>query len=464
MSMIHCIGIGGVGVSALAKWLLFLGYRVSGSDEVEGPYILSLKQQGIMVGIGADPMHVPVDAELVVYSSAVPDTHPERLEARRRGIREMNSFELLGHLVRDRRVVVVAGTHGKSTTTAMLSQMLIDGGLDPTCFVGAKVPTFPDGNLRIGNSELVVIEGDEYARHVMEFFPYILVLNNLEWDHTEIFPTFSSLVDLFRDLIHQMQEGGTLCVNAGDPRLVELLASERAWLTRRGIRVLTYGLSAHADIHARDVVVRDGAQHIVVEGADMPLLRTKLLIPGKMNVVNMLGAFAAARALSVASSSLARTVERFTGIGRRFERVKDEGGVLVISDYAHHPTAVRTTIEAAKSFYPGRRLIVCFQPHRAERTRDLFWEYVDCFEGADHLLLLDTWNMPNHVVAEEDRISSETIIATIRSRDALVNRRRDMEYAPTLPSALERLQILKRPGDIVLIMGAGDVYRLATQI
>ncbi len=400
----------------------------------------------------------------MVYSSAVPPGHPEREEARRRNIPEMNSFALLGELVRERDVVMVAGTHGKSTTTAILSNMLIDGGLDPTCFVGSVVPGFAEGNLRTGSSPLVVIEGDEYDRHFLHFSPKYLILHALEWDHTEQFLSFEAMVSVYRQLLHQMADGGVLCVNADDPRVVEFVASERPWCERRAITIRPYGLSAHADTRVRDLVVRDGAQHLVLQEADDHLTRTKLHLPGKMNVSNVLAAFCCARALGVAQSSLARSIEAFQGIWRRFERVKEEQGVLVISDYAHHPTAIRLTLEAAKSFYPGRRIVCCFEPHRQERTRDLFWEYVPVFDLADVLVLVEVWDMPNREPVHGEIVSSTQLVEAIREQDRSRGRVRAVDFVPTKEAALASLQAIKKSGDLVLIAGAGSIYTIAAQV
>ncbi len=464
MATIHCIGIGGIGVSALAKWLLTLGYHVTGSDEVAGPQVEALRARGLTIGIGADPAHVGPETELVVYSSAVPPGHPEREEARRRNIPEMNSFALLGELVRERDVVMVAGTHGKSTTTAILSNMLIDGGLDPTCFVGSVVPGFAEGNLRTGSSPLVVIEGDEYDRHFLHFSPKYLILHALEWDHTDQFLSFEAMVAVYRQLLHQMPDGGVLCVNADDPRVVEFVASERPWCERRAITIRPYGLSAHADTRVRDLVVRDGAQHLVLQEADDHLTRTKLHLPGKMNVSNVLAAFCCARALGVAQSSLARSIEAFQGIWRRFERVKEEQGVLVISDYAHHPTAIRLTLEAAKSFYPGRRIVCCFEPHRQERTRDLFWEYAASFDAADVVVLVEVWDMPNREPVQGETVSSLQLVEAIHEHDRLRGSARRVEFVPTAEAALQVVQSLKKSGDLVLIAGAGTLYSIAKRV
>lgn len=464
MATIHCVGIGGIGVSALAKWLLVLGYQVTGSDAVENAQVEVLRAKGIPVVIGADPAHVGADVDLLVYSSAIPDTHPERVEARRRGIAEMNSFALLGELVRERDVAMVAGTHGKSTTTALLSLMLSEAGLDPTCFVGSVVPGFPEGNLRIGTSSLVVIEGDEYDRHFLYFSPRFLVLHALEWDHTDQFPTFEAMVSVYRQLLHQVRDNGVICANADDPRVVEFISAERAWCERRGITVRTYGLSAHADTRVRDLVVRDGAQHLVIQEVDDRLTRTKLHIPGKMNVSNTLAAFACARVFAVDAPRLARTIERFPGIWRRFERVKEQNGILVISDYAHHPTAIRLTLEAAKSFYPGRRIVCCFEPHRQERTRDLFWEFVPAFDLADVVVLVEVWDMPNREPVRGEAVSSAQLVDAIREQDRARGRSRIVDYASTKEAALAQLQVIKKPGDLILIAGAGSIYTVAAQV
>lgn len=462
MSAIHCVGIGGIGVSALAKWLVHLGYRVTGSDGREGEQVQYLRELGVSVSIGADPQHVPADAELLVYSSAVPEQHPERLEARSRGIQEMNSFALLGELTKECETLVVAGTHGKSTTTAMICLALIDAGLDPTCFVGSIVPGFPQGNVRFGNSELVVIEGDEYDRHFLHFSPTIVVINNLEWDHTDIYPTYADLVIAFQQLLQRVRDRGTVCFNADDPRVVELMAHERPHLERRGIRLTSFGLGAHAEAHVRDLVVRDGAQHLVFQERDGRLTRTKLTIPGKMNVSNALATFSAARALGVEPGRIGRSLEAFPGIWRRFERIKDEQGILVISDYAHHPTAVKATLEAAKSFYSGRRIIACYQPHQRARTQALFWEYIPSFDAADIVILTPIWDALGR--EGEYEVTSADIVREIQVHDCKRHITRLVEEVDSLEGLRARLAELKRRGDVVLLMGAGNIYTIASEV
>lgn len=463
MTTIHCVGIGGIAVSALAKWLVHLGYGVSGSDGVEGPQIQRLRERGVLVSIGANPEHVPPTTELLVYSSAVPEDHPERAEARSRGIQEMNSFELLGELTRDRDVVLIAGTHGKSTTTAMASLALIDGGVDPTCFVGSVVPGFVEGNVRFGQGNHVVIEGDEYDRHFLHFSPKVLVVNNLEWDHTDIFPSYTDLVITFQHLLRRVVPGGVVCFNADDPRVGELIALERVSLQARGIRVQGFGMGVHATTHIRDLVVRDGAQHVVIEEEDGRLTRTKLRIPGKMNVANALAAFCAARAVGISAQSIGRSLEQFSGIWRRFERITDTGGVLVVSDYAHHPTAVRRTIEAARSFFPGRRIVACYQPHQRARTQAFFHEYVASFDGADVLVLAEIWD-PAGREAEGIHLSSRDLLREVIARDEQQHLRRTSLFAQDRHEALAQLRGLVRTGDVVLVMGAGDIYLIAPEV
>jgi len=463
MTTIHCVGIGGIAVSALAKWLVHLGYGVSGSDGVEGPQIQRLRERGVFVSIGANPEHVPPTTELLVYSSAVPEEHPERAEARSRGIPEMNSFELLGELTKEREVVLIAGTHGKSTTTAMTSLALIDGGVDPTCFVGSVVPGFADGNVRFGQGNHVVIEGDEYDRHFLHFTPKVLVVNNLEWDHTDIFPTYTDLVIAFQHLLRRVVTGGVVCYNADDPHVAELLALERASLQARGIRVEGFGMGVHAHTHVRDLVVRDGAQHLVIQEEDGRLTRTKLYVPGKMNVANALAAFCAARAAGVSAQVIGQSLERFAGIWRRFERVTDADGVLVISDYAHHPTAVRRTIEAARSFFPGRRLVVCYQPHQRARTHAFFADYITSFDGADVLVLVEIWD-PAGREAEGLQLSSQDVLREVALHDERQHVRRMRVFAQDGHEALTHLHGVVRTGDVVLVMGAGDIYLIAPEV
>jgi UDP-N-acetylmuramate--alanine ligase len=461
---VHLTGIGGINMSAVAKLLRRAGVSVSGSDGKESELTDELEAMGIKVTIGQSKDNVPAECDLLVYSSAVPVTNPERMEASRRNIRQITNFRFMGEWFADRRVLLVTGTHGKSTTTAMAGLLLEACHQDPTVIVGSRVPSYPLGNIRFGEGELVLIEGDEYAKHFLEFTPYSVVINNIEWDHTDVFADEAAMVDTFRELLTHVQDGGIVIANADDARVSTLIGRERADLEARGIRIRTFGFGSHADCRIEDLVVRDGLQSFQVRDGEHRPVKTELPIPGRMNVQNATASLTLVSALGIPPADAAPALASYHGIWRRFELISDRDDVLVVSDYGHHPTAVASTLEAARSFYPGRRLVLCFQPHHKKRTRDLFLDFVPSFDRADQLLLVEIYDVAGRDAEGEEPISSRDLQDAVIRHDAERGVQRSVEYAPDPEEALTILKRWKRSGDIILVMGAGDIYSIAKQV
>lgn len=464
LTHVHMIGIGGINMSAIAKLLVRAGIKVSGSDAVASEQTEELNGRGIRVQIGQEESHIPPEAGLVIYSSAVPESNVERMEARSRGVRQLTNFEFLAEWAQDQEVVLITGTHGKSTTTALTGSILGESGIDPLVIVGSKVPAFPDGNVRYGGGKLWVIEGDEYARHFLAFHPSAILINNIELDHTDIFPTLESMVDAFRTLLMQVRDGGLVVVNADDRNVGTLIGGERAALEARGVRIVTYGYGAHAMIRVSDEAIRVGEQLFLMKDMAGHLIRASLTIPGRMNVMNATGAAALALSLGANPEAVRRAIGAFTGIWRRFERISDKEGVMVVSDYGHHPTAIRMTLEAARNFYSGRRIVLCLQPHQRNRTRQLFLDFIPALDGADAVVLAEIYDVPGREAKEDADISSQDLCDALRRHDADRLCQRPLEYARDPEAALEFLHRWKKRGDIVIVMGAGDIYKIAHKI
>ncbi|MEI7512124.1 MAG: UDP-N-acetylmuramate--L-alanine ligase [Candidatus Uhrbacteria bacterium] len=460
---VYLVGIGGINMSAVAKLLKRAGVLVSGSDTKESELTDELEAMGIRVSISQQKENVPEACDLVVYSSAVPVTNPERMEASRRNIRQITNFRFLGEWYANHRVLLVTGTHGKSTTTAMTGLILEACHQDPTVIVGSRVPSYPLGNIRFGEGELVLIEGDEYAKHFLEFTPYAIVINNIELDHTDIFPDEAAIVDTFRELLSRVQNGGIVIANADDARVSTLIGRERSELESRGIRIRTFGFGSHADCRIEDLVVRDGMQVFQVRDGEHRPVKAELAVPGRMNAQNAMAALTLISTLGIPQAEAVPALSQYHGIWRRFELIANKNEILVISDYGHHPTAVAATLDAAKSFYPGRRLVLCFQPHHKKRTRDLFLDFVPCFDRADQLLLSEIYDVAGREEVGESITSRDLQDAVIR-HDAERGTQRSVEYAPDPEEALTILKRWKRSGDIILVMGAGDIYSIAKQI
>lgn len=461
---VHCIGIGGIHVSAVAKLLNSRGVLVSGSDAVENEHVRELRALGIQVAIGHAASNIPEGTGTVVYSDAVPETNPERMEAAARGIEQCHSHQFLGNLFLDARQVVITGTHGKSTTTAMVGTLLIAAGEDPTVVVGTKVPSFSGGNLHIGGSNLLVVEGDEYRSHVLSYHPNVLVITNIEHDHPDVFPNLSAYTDLFRKVMDQIREQGVLIYERDDEHARELVESQRESLRAREIRVISVGQES-GDVQFSQPHVQNGRWCSRMRQGDRDL-QLAVRVPGEMNMRN--AALAAAVSWNwtseIDSTIISGSLGEFPGCWRRFEYVCDWNGVRIISDYAHHPTEVAETLKAAKAAFPQSRIILCFQPHQHSRTKGLFDAFLLAFDGADVLILAEIYDVPGREAAEDADVSSEQLLTEIAKRDTVKGITRELVYAKNLTVAERLVRERAKEGDLVLIMGAGDIDAVARQL
>ncbi|MBP7134431.1 UDP-N-acetylmuramate--L-alanine ligase [Patescibacteria group bacterium] len=461
----YLIGIGGIHVSAVAKLLIHKGVQVTGyEDDAASLIVDELRAQGIEIRGKTDQGSFPDGCDLVIYSSAVPESHPERVKAAAQSIRQLNSHAFVGEWFHDARQVVVTGTHGKSTTTGMLGFIASECGLDPTVIMGTRLATFPDQNLRMGKDALLIVEGDEYAYHVLEFSPAVLVLNNIEMDHVDLFPTIEAMRALYARLIGRMQIGGMLIVNADDAQTKILLEECQEIIKDKTLTVTSVGAAVEAYRMRTAGVVYEGHQRVLVTDRSGESFTLTLTVPGEINAQNALMALTALEAMGGARSQGVEHLSAFQGVWRRFERLSEQEGILIISDYGHHPTAVRTTLEAAKSFYPERRLVLCFQPHHRNRTKELFLDFIPSFDLADHLILVEIYDVMGREHSADEAISSQDLVDAIKHHDADRGVMRVVEFAVTPHDAKEKLVQTMVAGDLVLVMGAGSIYKVANEI
>lgn len=418
-SHVHMVGIGGIGMSALAQLLAGRGVHVSGADRDESPTTELLRSKGIEVSIGHGA--VPSDAELLIYSDAVPADNPERAAARERSIPERSYFEMLGEISQEVRTVAVAGTHGKTTTTGMLAKILVDAGAAPTAVIGSIVTDF-GSNFVAGTSDLFVVEACEYRNHLLHLRPEILVITNIEHDHTDFFPDLRALQETFSRAVAAVPPHGAIIADPNDPAVASVLEGARA-------RIIDYAKKAVGE----------------------------LALIGEFNRMNARAALSAAEAAypKLSLEGGVRSLSAFKGSWRRFElKGVSAGGALVFDDYAHHPTAIRKTIAAARERYPGKRIVVAFHPHLYSRTRDLFDGFVAALSTAGRVLLA-----PIYAARETDLgdVSSDRLAAAIRERNP---------HTAALPTFDAIRAELARCGedDIVITMGAGDIYKVAEQL
>ncbi|MDO8408352.1 MAG: Mur ligase domain-containing protein [bacterium] len=428
MKALHFVGIGGIGMSALAQMLVHEGMQVTGSDREASPVTEMLEKKGIRVSVGQVAENVPTSAELVVYSDAVPADNPERAEAAKRGIPQLSYFQMLGKVSAGkapfaegfggpRRTVAVAGTHGKTTTAGMLAKILIDAGAAPTAIIGSIVKDF-DSNYVAGASDLFVVEACEYRDHLLELSPEVLVITNLEWDHTDYFPSLAALQETFARAVAKVPENGAIVTNPVNPNIAPVLRGARAQ---------------------------------VVDYTKEPTC--ELLLPGEFNQQNARAAAAAARVAfpSVQSLALHNSLVSFHGTWRRFEyKGKTVAGVEVYDDYAHHPTAICETLKALRAKTKGR-IFVAFHPHLYSRTRDLLDEFATAFANADEVLIA-----PIYAAREVDdgSISSQLLAERVQASGTHAR-------AATFTEIKSILNTEPKSGDTIMTMGAGDIYKVA---
>lgn len=437
---VHFMGIDGAGMCALAELLVRSGGKVTGCDLKESARVRRLESLGCGIYLGHHPHHVD-DASALVITAAVPEDHPEVTRALECGMPVLKRAAALGAVVNHGRVVAIAGTHGKTTTSAMAAETLAAGGMDPTALVGGTVVEW-EGNLRYGRSDLFVVEADEYDRSFHELEPDVAVVTNVEADHLDVYGGLAGVEEGFRDFLENVRPGGRVVVCADDTGASRLLAG----LPSDGY---TYGLSSGSQLRAVDVdTTTAGIRCRVVENGD-DAGSLFLGVPGLHNLRNALGAAAAARYLGVEWEAIALGLAAYHGVARRFERLGQAGGVDVIDDYAHHPTEIRATLQAVRAIYPDRQVVAVFQPHLFSRTRDFHRDFGVSLTGADVVWVTDVFPARELPIPG---ITGELIVAATRDHGGpQVHYHHDLEGLPA--SIVPTL----RSGDVVVTLGAGSV-------
>ncbi|MBI4544481.1 MAG: UDP-N-acetylmuramate--L-alanine ligase [Gemmatimonadetes bacterium] len=445
---VHFVGVAGAGMSALAELVLRLGGRVTGCDLRPGAVGEELRGRGAQVFEGHDPSHV-AGAAAVVTTAAVPPLHPELVAARSAGIPVLKRAEALGAVVNRGVVVAVAGTHGKTTTTAMVTSILEDAGLEPTGFVGGRVPAW-GGGLRPGGGRLFVVEADEYDRSFLRLRPRVAVVTTLEADHLDVYGTLEAIREAFLEFLAPVPADGLIAACVDDPGARALLAEVG------GARGLGYGLSAGAALRAVDVECGAAGSRFRIEEQGGLLGELTLGVPGVHNVRNALGAFAAARHAGAGLEAARRALSLFRGVARRFTVLGEAGGVTVVDDYAHHPTEIEATLAAARLAYPGRRLVAVFQPHLYSRTRDFAAGFGRALAAADAAWVTEVYPARE---APIPGVTGELVAEAARAAGAA-----DVRYHGALPELVDSLLGGLRPGDVCVAMGAGNIDEAAREL
>lgn len=446
---VHLVGIGGSGMSGAASLLLAMGAEVSGSDSQPFPGMGSLVEQGARIHIGHAASLVDPEVELLVRSAAVPENNAEVLAARALGVRVLKYAELLGAIMAARSGVAVAGTHGKSTTTAMTAHLFRRAGLDPSFVVGARSPQL-GGSSGFGQGRHFIVEACEFDRSFLQFRPESAAILNIEPDHLDCFGDLSAIVDAFGRFAAQVEPCGTLICNHED-----ISARRAAESTRANVE--TFGFDPEADWRAFDLAREQGRYSFSVSFRGRFLLSTRLAIAGKHNVGNALAAIALALRAGAEPAAAAGGVADFAGVDRRMTLRGQARGVTILDDYAHHPTEIRATLEAAQGRYTPKRTWVIFQPHQYARTCSLMEDFAGSFALADAVIVPDIYG-----ARESDagccRAGSEELVSRIRQAG------RAAQYAPSLRDAAGQMMDNLEEGDLVLTMGAGDVWKVADEL
>ena len=460
MRRIHCVhfvGIGGSGMSGIAEVMLSLGYSVQGSDLKPNKQTRRLESQGATVFIGHAADNIR-DADAVVVSSAVDETNPEVAAAREQLMPVVSRAEMLAELMRFRYSIAVAGTHGKTTTTSLVASVLAEGGLDPTFVIGGRLKS-ADANARLGQGDYLVAEADESDASFVHLKPMLAIVTNIDADHMSTYDgDLEKLKSGFIEFLHNLPFYGLAVVCSDDPGV-------NAVLGEIGRSVTTYGTVDDADIRAVNVEFKENVTEFDVVRSSKAeaelgdtqsvyqLLHVKLRLPGIHNVRNALAAIAVADELQIGDNAVVAALEKFEGIDRRFQNLGEvktaAGKVLLIDDYGHHPTEVAATLDAARSAYPERRIVLVFQPHRYTRTRDLMDDFATVLSEPDVLVLLDVYAAGEDPIAGAD---GRSMARAVRTRGAV-----EPVFVETLDDLQPVLEDVLVDGDLVLTMGAGDI-------
>jgi UDP-N-acetylmuramate--alanine ligase len=449
---IHFVGIGGAGMSGIAEVLVNEGYRISGSDLAPNAVTESLTRKGAEIFFGHAAENVS-GASVVVVSTAIAQDNPELVAARELRIPVVRRAEMLAELMRYRHGIAIAGTHGKTTTTALMTQIYFEAGLDPT-FVNGGLVKSAGTNARLGCSRYLIAEADESDASFLHLQPMVSVVTNIEADHMDTYGgDFEVLKQTFIDFLHNLPFYGLAVMCVDDPVVRDLLP-------RIGRQIITYGFSDDADVRIVKYKQYAHQGHFTILRAGKPDLNVKLNIPGKHNALNATAAVAVATEEGVDDDAIIRALLEFEGTGRRFDHLGEfetgNGSVMLVDDYGHHPSEVDVTIQAARAGWEKKRLVMIFQPHRYSRTRDLYEDFAHVLEQVDVLLMLDVYSAGEVAIPGAD---GRSLCRTIRGRGKI-----DPIFVPThedLPSVLANIL---QNDDLLLTQGAGDVGKIARQL
>ncbi|HEY6193232.1 MAG TPA: UDP-N-acetylmuramate--L-alanine ligase [Bacteroidota bacterium] len=441
---IHFVGVGGIGMSGIAEILLDQGFKISGSDRATGEVTDRLQTLGAEIFEGHKAQNVGPDVDALVYSSAISHDNPELVEAQKRKIPVIRRAEMLAEVMRLKYGIGIAGTHGKTTTTSMVSLILMEGGLDPTVVVGGKLSGLGGTNARLGHGEFIVVEADEFDRSFLSITPTIAVLTTLETDHLDCYRDLEDIKGAFIQFANKVPFYGFIVLCSDEPALQDIMPR----LNRK--KTVTYGINPQADVQALDLRFKDNTSTFTVMREKRELGQVTLQIPGRHNVQNALAAIAVGLEVGVPFERAKEGIEKFTGVYRRWEKKGEVNGISVYDDYAHHPTECRATLSGVKAGW--RRRVVCvFQPHLYSRTRDFYEEFAKSFLLSDVLVVTDVYP------AREEPIQG--ITGELIANAAKEYGHKEVFYLADKAAVPGLLGKITKRDDIVITMGAGDIWK-----
>ncbi len=445
---IHFVGIGGIGMSGIAELLLNLGYEVSGSD-LNGSLITeNLSRLGGVIFQGHKSEWIE-GADVVVTSSAISPSNPEVVRARENNVPVIMRAEMLAELMRlKKNGIAIAGSHGKTSTTSMVSWMLASAGLDPTVVIGGKVDAL-GGNAKLGQGEYLVAEADESDGSFLKLSPVVEVITNIDLEHLDYYRDIDHIKSTFLQFIEKIPFYGAVILCLDDANIADILP-----LIKK--RTITYGLTPQADIYADDIVWQDGRIYFTVKDAASSRGRIGIAPPGIHNVYNALAAVCVGLELELSFEKIQAGLQGYAGVQRRMQQKGTVGGITVVDDYGHHPTEIRATLEAIKQAWPQKRLVVLFQPHRYSRTKALFKEFQTCFHKADYLIMSDIY------AASEEPIAGVTAESLLEATK--IHGQRYTKYMGDLETMAQELLPMLEEGDLVLTLGAGNIVRVGEEL
>ncbi len=442
---IYMVGIGGSGMSGIAEVLLNLGYAVSGSDMAESATVTRLRSLGAEVHIGHAAENLG-EAQVLVKSTAIGADNPEVQAAVERNIPIIPRAEMLAELMRLRTGIAVAGTHGKTTTTSLLAAIFDHAELDPTVIIGGRLNAY-GANARLGEGEFLIAEADESDGSFLCLFPIISVITNVDADHLDFYPDMKAIEKAFVEFMNKIPFYGCNIICGDDAKLVQLAHQIKRPAT-------TYGLGKHNTLRG-EILELGAVSRFKVFWEDKKLGEVTLSQPGRHNVLNGLGALGVAMEAGVDPVVAMEGLSKFNGVGRRFERKGEKDGVLVVDDYGHHPAEIKATLETARECFPDRRLLVVFQPHRFTRTQALFGDFCKVFSNVDKLLLLEIYPASEAPIPGISGMNLAQGVTQVTDTS--------VEFFPNFNAVNEALQHMVQPGDVLLTLGAGNVWQIGQQ-